>query len=124
YFGRAAPASVDDRCWLVRSLAQLGKFPEGGEHEAEAIRLGDPTQRAYTVGQAYRAAGTLHLLNGDWAKARSLFEHGIAVLRAGNVALLLPYAVAPSAWVLAKLEEPSEALNRLREGEQLLKRQA
>ena len=124
YFGVAAPASVYDRCWLVMSLAQLGRFAEAAEHEAEAIRLAEPTHHAFTVGLAHRAAGTLHLLKGDWAKARSLIEHGIAVLRTGNVVLLLPYAVASSAWVLAQLGEASEALNRLREGEQLLERQA
>ena len=36
----------------------------------------------------------------------------------------LPWAVAASAWVLAQLGEASEALNRVREGEQLLERQA
>ena len=106
------------------SLAELGRFAEAAEHEAEAIRLAEPTQHAFTVGMAHCAAGMLHLLKGDWAKARSLIEHGIAVLRTGNVVLLLPCAVASSAWVLAQLGEASEALNRLREGEQLLERQA
>jgi tetratricopeptide (TPR) repeat protein len=46
------------------------------------------------------------------------------VLRTGNVLFLLPYAVAFSAWVLAQLGEASEALNRLREGEQLFERRA
>jgi tetratricopeptide (TPR) repeat protein len=46
------------------------------------------------------------------------------VLRTGNVVNLLPGALASSAWVLAQLGEASEALNRLREGEQLVERQA
>jgi tetratricopeptide (TPR) repeat protein len=46
------------------------------------------------------------------------------VLRTGNVALSLPVTVASSAWVLAQLGEASEALTRLREGEQLLDREA
>jgi tetratricopeptide (TPR) repeat protein len=72
---------------------------------------------------AYRAAGTLHLLKGDWAKARSLIEHWITVARMGNVVLHLPWAVASSAWALAQLYEASEALHRVQEGEQLLERQ-
>ena len=56
-------------------------------------------------------------------KARSLIEHGIAVLRTGNVALSLGPVLASSAWVLAQHGEASGALNRLREGEQLLDRQ-
>jgi class 3 adenylate cyclase/tetratricopeptide (TPR) repeat protein len=123
-FGSTQPASVFDRVWLALSLAQLGRFAEAAEYEAEAIRLAEPTQHAFTVGLAYRAADMPHLLKGDWAKARSLIEHWIAVLRTGKVVFLLHVAVASSAWVLAQLGEASEALNRLREGEQLLKRQA
>ena len=66
----------------------------------------------------------LHLHKGDWAKARSLIEHWITMLRTGNVAVHLPWAVASSAWALAQIGEASEALNRIREGEQLLERQA
>ena len=101
YFGQPRPASVYDRCWLVMSLAQLGRFAEAAEYEAEVIRLAEPTQHAYTVVMAHLAAGMLHLLKGDWAKARPLIEHWIAVLRTGNVVLQLPIAVAFSAWVLA-----------------------
>jgi class 3 adenylate cyclase/tetratricopeptide (TPR) repeat protein len=124
FFGNAAPASVFDRCWLVRSLAQLGRFVEAAEYEAEAIRLAEATQHMYTVGLSYYVGGTLHLLKGDWARARSLMEHGIGVLRTGNVILLLPTAVASSAWILAHHDDTNEVLNRLQEGEQLLERQA
>ena len=123
-FGLSGPPSVWDRTWLVMSLAQLGRFAEAAKYEAEAIRLAEPTQHAFTVAFAHFAASVLHLLRGDWAKARSLIEHWIAVLQTGNVVLQLPYAVGSSAWALAQLGETSEALNRLGEGEQLLERQA
>ena len=123
YFGNEAPASVYDRRWLVVSLAELGRFAEAAEYEAEAIRLAGPTHQAFTIGLAHFAASTLHLLKGDWAKARSLSELWIAVARTGNVFIHLPRAVAYSAWVLAQLGEASEALNRLREGEQLVEHQ-
>ena len=83
-------------------------------------RLAEPTQHAHTIGWAHFAASMLHLVKGDWAKARSRVEHWIAMLRTGNVAMLLPWAVAASAWALAQIGEASEALNRVREGEQLL----
>ncbi len=124
FFGNAAPASVFDRCWLVRSLAQLGRFVEAAKYEAEAIRLAEATHHIYTVGLSYYVGSTLHLLKGDWARARSLMEHGIGVLRTGNVVLLLPTAVASSAWILAHHDDASEVLNRLQEGKQLLERQA
>jgi tetratricopeptide (TPR) repeat protein len=53
-----------------------------------------------------------------------LIEREIAVVRAGSLVFLLPFAVATSAWLLAQLGETSEALNRLREGSQLLERVA
>jgi tetratricopeptide (TPR) repeat protein len=106
------------------SLAQLGRFAEAAEYEAEATRLAEPTHRAFPVGVAYRAAGTFHLLKGDWAKARSPIEHGLEVARTGKIAAHLPTAVTSSAWVLAQLDEPGEARTRLREGEQLLEHQA
>jgi tetratricopeptide (TPR) repeat protein len=123
-FGNAAPASVYDRAWRVMSLAQLGRFADAAESEAEAIRLAESTHHAFTVGQAHFAAGVLHLLKGDWVKARSPIEHWIAVIRPANVVLALPIAVASSAWILAQLGELSEALSRVREGEQLLERYA
>ena len=45
------------------------------------------------------------------------------MVQTGNVVIQLPWAFASSAWTLAQLGEASEALNRLREGEQLLDRQ-
>ena len=106
------------------SLAELGRFAEAAQYEAEALRLAEPTHHAYTVGWAHSAAGRLHLLKGDWAKARSLIEHWIAVFRTGSIVVGLPRAVASSAWVLAQVGEASEALTRLREGEELLERHA
>jgi class 3 adenylate cyclase/tetratricopeptide (TPR) repeat protein len=123
-FGASMPISIYDRYWVVRSLAQLGRFAEAAPYEAEALRLAEPTHHAFTVGLAHAAAGTLHLLKGDWARARPLIEHAIAVLRTGNIVLSLPNAVALSAWALAQVGEASEALTRLREGEELLERQA
>ncbi len=66
----------------------------------------------------------LHLRKGDWLTARSLYEQSIAALQTGNIAIMHPVVVAASALVLAQGGEPSEALTRLREGEQLLERHA
>jgi tetratricopeptide (TPR) repeat protein len=122
YFDIAAPASIYDRSWLILSLAELGRFSEATVYKAEAIRLAEPTNRAFPIGIAHRAAGVLHLLKGDWTMASALTEHGISVARAGNVGLILPFVVASSAWALAQLGAEGAALDRLREGEQLLDR--
>jgi class 3 adenylate cyclase/tetratricopeptide (TPR) repeat protein len=121
-FGNSVPPSVYDRCFLTISLAELGRIAEAAEPAAEAIRLAAPTQHAFTVGWAHWAAGLVHLIRGDWANARPPLEHATAVLRAGNVALMLSLSLAYSASVLAQLGEASEALSRLREGEEILAR--
>jgi tetratricopeptide (TPR) repeat protein len=124
FLGNAAPVSVYDRSWLVHGLAQLGRFAEAADHAAEALRLAAPTRHSFTIGFAHLAAGTLGLLKGDWAGARSRLDHAIGVLRTGNVALLLPFAVPSSALVLAQLGEAMEAATALEESERLLEREA
>jgi class 3 adenylate cyclase/tetratricopeptide (TPR) repeat protein len=121
-FGNAAPASIYDRAWLVMSLAELGRFADATAHAAEASRLAEPTNHAFTMGMVSWAAGTLHAIRGEWTKASSSIEQGIAVLRSANVALVLPTVVALSAWVLAQLGNGSLALSRVREGEALTER--
>ncbi len=124
FFGSNQPASVNDRFRLLVSLAHLGRFAEAAEHEAEAIRLAETTHHAYTVGLAYHAAGTLHLVKGDWAKALALIERQTAALRMGNIVGELPSALAYAARALAYLGEASEALNRIRKSKQLLEGQS
>ena len=114
------PIPVYCRLWVVHSLAELGRFAEAARYEAELLRLAGPTQHAFTIGEAYNAASWVHLRKGDWATARSVIEHGIAVLRKGSIAAGLRTMVAASAWVLAQFGEAREALTRLREGEALL----
>jgi len=124
YFGMGALPSVFGRAYPVMSFAEIGRFKEAAKYAAEAIKIAEPTEHAHTIGWAYYAASMLHVLKGDWAKAQSSVEYGMAMLRTGNVADLLPWAVAASAWVLAQLGEISEALNRVGEAKALLDWQA
>jgi class 3 adenylate cyclase/tetratricopeptide (TPR) repeat protein len=124
YFGMAVPASVFGRAWAIMSLAELGRFSEAAKYEAEAIQLAAPTQHTHTIGWAHHAASMVNLAKGDWARASALVEHWITILRDGNVDVSLPWAVASSAWAMAQVGKASEALNRVREGEELLERQA
>jgi tetratricopeptide (TPR) repeat protein len=125
HFGNSTmPISVYDRLWLVHSLAELGRFAEAAPYEAEVLRLAEPTKQAFPVAEAHIAAAKLHILKADWAKARALIEHVIAVLRTGNLVLQLPTAVALSAWVLAQIGDKSEALSRLQESEEITEQHA
>ena len=122
YFGLAVPVSVFGRGWLIMSLVELGRFAEAARHEAEAMQLAELTQHAHTIGWARSVASMSHFFKGDWAKARQLVEHLTELTL--DVAVLLPWTVACSAWALAQLGEFSEALSRVRVGEELLERQA
>jgi class 3 adenylate cyclase/tetratricopeptide (TPR) repeat protein len=124
YFGNASPAPIWDRSWLVMSLAELGRFAEAAAYEDELLRLAEPIERVFPVGLAHWAASNVHAAKGDWGRARSLMDHAIEVFRTGNVTILLAEAVASVAWMLAQLGGESEARGRLRDGEQLLERQA
>ena len=116
FFGNVAPFPVIDRFWLILALGMLGRFTEAISYEAELIQLAEPTRHATTIGLAFFAGGFLRLVKGDWAREHSLLERDVEVTRAGNVGLLLPQAVAMSAWVLAQLGDISEAVDRLQEG--------
>ncbi|SEP24273.1 Transcriptional regulatory protein, C terminal [Rhodospirillales bacterium URHD0017] len=123
-FGMAIPPAVWDRCYLMLSLAQLGRFAKAADPQADAIRLAEATQQVYAIGLVHFVAGWVDLLRGNWTQAHQSIEHATAVWRAGNVANMLPTSIAYSAWVLAQLGEVSEALSRLREGERLFERHA
>ena len=124
YIGAAQPLLLYDYIFGVSSLAQLGRFDEAFRYAVDELRLDEARHHASAVGQAHYTLGILHVLRGAWREARSLIEQGIVVFRTGNVLLNSPGPVALSAWVLAQVGEATDALVRLREGEQLLERQA
>src|SRR5262249_43514624 len=111
------------RGWLVMSLSELGRFPEAIQYEAEAIRIAEATKHTHTIGWALLTASKLHLLKGDWARARDLLENLINMPGTLDVAILLPWAVTSLAWALAQIDDVTEAMSRLQEGEEHLKRQ-
>jgi len=84
------------------------------------LRLAEITQHAYSIGLAHHAVGTLYLAKGEWARAQALLDRQVAVLRAANLGVELAMALALSARALVHLGEPTEALARIRESEQLL----
>jgi len=124
YFGMAVPASIFSRAWLIMSLAELGRFVDAAKYAEEAIQLAEPTEHAHTIGFAHFAASVLHLLKGDWAKARLPIERWVSASLTLQSPSLLPWAVAASAWMLAQTGEATDALTRVQEAEELLERQA
>jgi transcriptional regulator with AAA-type ATPase domain/tetratricopeptide (TPR) repeat protein len=121
-FGESAPVSAYARVTLVLSLAQLGRFAEAAEPAAVALQIAERTGHAFTIGFAHWAALNLHAQQGDWARALSHAERGLAALRAGHVDLNQGNQIVASAWILAHLGQTADAATRIQEGEQYVAR--
>jgi class 3 adenylate cyclase/tetratricopeptide (TPR) repeat protein len=115
--------SMHFRLTLIASLSGLGRFGEAAACEAEATQLAEKTQHAFTIALIHLAAIALHFDKGDWPKAQSRLEAGLAVVRAADMKTLIPMMVATSASALARLGERGEATNRLREAKELAEQQ-
>jgi class 3 adenylate cyclase/tetratricopeptide (TPR) repeat protein len=124
FFDLPMPASIYNRGWLVTAFTQLGRFAEAAQCGAEMLQLAESMPVPFTIGFTHQMIAWSHMLRGDWERARLHIEQAIAVFRARNVMLLLPGMIVSSARVLAELGEAREALIRLREGHELLERQA
>ena len=110
------------RYTLISSFSALGRFGEAA-YEAEATQLVEKTQHAHTIAWIHLSAILLQIDKGDWSKAQSRLESGLAVVRTADIKLLLPAMAAQSALVLAQLGQTGEATNRLGEAEQLVEQQ-
>jgi tetratricopeptide (TPR) repeat protein len=122
-FDLPRPASIYNLSWLIASFTQLGRFAEAAQCEAKMLRLAESTKVPLTVSFTHQYLTWSHQLRGDWVRARFHVEQAIAMLRTGNLGVL-PSMIATSASILAQLGEAREALTRLREGDELLERQA
>ena len=119
-FAHLIPLMVNDRFWLVVSLAQLGRFAAAAEYESDALRLAGLTSQPYAVGMSHGGSATLSLLKGEWTRARSVIEAGLPLVRKASIGLMLPEGLALLAWALAQLGQTGDALDRARESERLV----
>ena len=117
-FGASIPISVYARHYLVLSLPHLGRFAEAMEPAEIAIEIAEATHHSGAIGLSYWAGAVLQLHRGDWNKARVLLERSVSVLRARNDTTFLSSALGALASALTHLGETTEAVKRLREGEQ------
>ena len=93
-FGSAMPISIFDRYWLVRGLAELGRFAEAAQYEAEAFRLAEPTHHAYTVGTGPLRRGLASPPQGRLGAGAPADRTRDRGAPDGNIVLSLPPAVA------------------------------
>jgi predicted ATPase/class 3 adenylate cyclase len=121
HFSSVMPVSIFDRCALVRSLAELGRFPAATKYADEAISLAGPTQQLFADAYVHQNAAILYLLQGDLPKTLSMSEHAAAIFRRGNLGpTLTVLCAAISAIAQAQLGRQVEALDLLRENHELM----
>jgi class 3 adenylate cyclase/tetratricopeptide (TPR) repeat protein len=109
-FGEAGLPSVSSRVYLVRSLAELGEFPEGSARGAEAVRIAETIEQPFSLCDAYLGLGFLHLRKGDLPQAIAILEKDLAVCQTGDILVLLPNVAAALGYAYALSGRLAEAL--------------
>ncbi|HXV81529.1 MAG TPA: AAA family ATPase [Candidatus Binatia bacterium] len=112
-FGTTGIVSVICRAWLVRGLAQLGRFGEAVPYGDEAIQTAVESNHAYSIVYAYYGLGVLFLIKGDFDKAVAAFERGLEVCRAVDIPVLLPLVTSGLGTAYAFLGRCDTALQLL-----------
>ena len=89
-FGTTGSVYVICRAWLVRALAQLGRFNEASPYADDAIRAAEESNHPYSIAYACYGAGILFLVKGDFDQAITLLERGLAVCDAAEIVVQRP----------------------------------
>ena len=90
YFGVPGPPTLLSASWLGWSLAELGDFAEGTVTIEDAVRAADALDHGFTRADAYRAAGSLYVRQGNLARAVDALERGLDLVRRADLALWFP----------------------------------
>jgi tetratricopeptide (TPR) repeat protein len=74
-------------CW---SLAELGDFQQSVTHGQKALELAEAAEHAFTILDACRELGYLHIRQGDLARAVGVLDRGLTLAQSPDLALWLP----------------------------------
>jgi class 3 adenylate cyclase/tetratricopeptide (TPR) repeat protein len=117
-FGMAGLPAVLSRTWLVRCLAELGAFPEGIAHGAEAVQIAEAVDHPLSLVHAYLGVGFLSLRQRDLARAIPVLERGLDLCRVYNILLWFPETASALGYAYALSGRVAEALPLLEQAEQ------
>jgi tetratricopeptide (TPR) repeat protein len=112
-FGTTGIVSVICKSWLVRGLAQLGRFEEAMPLLEEAIQTATEREHPYSLVYAYYAAGVLFLVKGEFPDAIKRLESGLALCEASNIIVQRPLVVSCLSDAYAYVGRFSDALDLL-----------
>lgn len=89
-FGTTGSVYVISRAWLIRALAQLGRFGELAPYVDEAVKAAEETNHPYSMAYACYGAGIAYFIKGDFDKSIGLLEHGLAVCESAEIPVQRP----------------------------------
>jgi class 3 adenylate cyclase/tetratricopeptide (TPR) repeat protein len=89
-FNMAALPFVVSRNWLIRCLAEVGEFTEGRIRAEEAFQVAETVDDSFGLIAAYYGTGFLYLRKGEFQKAISLFERGLALSQTRHISFVVP----------------------------------
>jgi len=101
--------------FLIRTLAELGEFPEALARAEEALRIAESTDQPWVLVQACLSIGYVGLRTGNLDRAIAILERGLSVCRERNLANVLLVAADHLGLAYALAGRVSEALPLLRE---------
>jgi DNA-binding NtrC family response regulator/tetratricopeptide (TPR) repeat protein len=104
------------RIYLVYCLADMGEFREGLRHGDEGTRLAEAADDAYSLIFASCGVGTLHLLQGDVARAIDTLEPALALCRSLIVPVALPLITGALGAAYSLAGRTHDAIALLEEG--------
>jgi class 3 adenylate cyclase/tetratricopeptide (TPR) repeat protein len=113
FFGTNGIASVNCKSWLIRGLAQIGKFSETLRHRGEAIQTATERDYPLSIVFAYYAVGAVALIQGEFDEAIAALEHGLTVCEAAEIPVQRPLVVSALAAAYAFVGRFDEGLRLL-----------
>jgi class 3 adenylate cyclase/tetratricopeptide (TPR) repeat protein len=117
-FGLVGYPAVNSRAWLVRCLAELGAFAEGGAYGAEAVRIAEAVDHPISRILAYLGVGFCSLRQRDLVRAIPVLERCLELCRVWNSRVWFPEAAAALGCAYAWTGRVTEAFPLLEQAEE------
>jgi class 3 adenylate cyclase/tetratricopeptide (TPR) repeat protein len=111
--GTAGIVSVNCKAWLIRGLAQIGKFRETIQYGEQAIQTATERERPLSIVFAYYAVGAVAVIKGDFDQAIAALEHALKVCEAAELPVQRPLVVSGLAAAYAFVGRFDDALRLL-----------
>ena len=93
-FGLPLVFTVGCRSWLIRCLAELGRFDEAARHGEEAVHTAEAVAQPFSRVVAYWSVGLLCVRKGELERAIEVLERGLGVAQQWAIEVWTPRLAA------------------------------